>query len=120
MFVFLNVFLNKGNKPNEKVGTLEIGKNESSGEIAGRFFEWRGSNGTNDGGIWQWSNHEIYGGSYTMELISNGTKVLVVALNSDDWGLAEPNEPLFKTGAKGSLAYVPPTGKSFSAFWERV
>jgi len=120
MFVFLNVFLNKGNKPKEKVGTLEIGRNESSGEIQGRFFEWHGANGTSDGGIWQWDNHAIYGGKYTMELISNTTKDLVVALSNADWGLAEPNEPLFKNGAKGALSYKPPAGNAFTAFWGKL
>ena len=119
MFVFLNVFFKKNNSK-EKLGTLEIGKNEPSGQIDGRFFEWRGANGTSDGGKWKWDNHAVYGGSYTMELISNGTNALVVALNNADWGLTEPSEPFFKTGAEGSLAYVPPTGNALSAFWERI
>jgi hypothetical protein len=109
-------FLIRGNKPKEKVGTLEIGRNASSGKIDGRYFEWRGSNGTSDGGIWQWNNHAIYGGDFTMQLTSNETKALIVALNNLDWGLVEPNELLFKNGAKGSLAYVPPISRSFSAF----
>lgn len=116
--VYLNVFRTKKDKSNEKLGTLEIGKNTSSGNSSGRYFEWRGANGTTDGGVWQFQSHPaFYGYDHVMLLTSNITNRNVVTLYNADWGLSEPTDPIFKNGANGKLNYSPADGTSFLAEW---
>lgn len=121
MVVFLDVFRKKKDSSKEKLGTLEIGTNKPYGESNGRYFEWRGANGTSDGGIWKWENHPMYLlGDYIMVLISNETKAIVVTLINSDWGLTEPTDPIFKTNAGGTLSYYMPTGNAITASWKRI
>jgi hypothetical protein len=117
MFVNLNI---RRKDSAVKLGMLEIGRNKPSGASDGRFYEWRGANGTSDGGFWRWSNAAIYLNVFTMELFSNATKEKIATVENADWGMSEPVEPIFKVGANGLLIYLPPTGRAFQAFWEKV
>lgn len=112
MVVYLNVF-----KRDKTLGTLEIGKNASSGDIAGLYFEWRGQNGTNDGGIWEWAPDEY--GIAVMKLTSNQTQNMVVELWASNWkGADPPQEPWFKRDSEGQLWYYLPTSDRILARWK--
>ncbi len=98
-------------------GTLEIARKRFPGQTT-QVFEWRGENGSSDGGTWDW-NHNQYG-FVAMVLTSNNSGGFVGELTAHDhWGKSPlpPLEPWFKYGVRGGFRYVLPTGKELFCEW---
>ena len=126
MIVFLNVL---DRMRDVDFGTLQVGKNEPSGDSDGRYFEWRGKNGTSDGGTWSFSFYSTdgkWGGGnsphtqWVMVLVSNKTKEVAAEILNSDWGLAEPVAPWFKAGSHDFINQFPPGQPGVGAFWEKM
>ncbi len=117
MFIYLYV-TNMDMKGKVIGGTLEIAQKKFSGDQVTQVFEWRGENGTSDGGTWEWSKDSD--GFVAMMLTSNKTGTLIGELISADfWGKAPlpPIEPWFKNGSTGYFTYILPTGKELICQW---
>ncbi len=119
MFVYLNVtHITLYGKITS--GTLEIGKNQPYDSFVGQYFEWRGGNGTSDGGTWEWYYDK--NGFVAMKLTSNLTKKHIGSLMENSWNKnpLPPIEPWFKRGAKGYFTYIQPTGKELICNWTLI
>ncbi len=119
MFVYLNVtYMNLYGKITS--GTLEIAKKTFVGGQTTQTFEWRGGNGTSDGGMWEWFYDK--NGFVAMKLTSNLTQKHIGSLKENSWNKnpLPPIEPWFKRGAKGYFTYVQPTGKEFICDWKLI
>lgn len=116
MFIYL--YVSHMNLSGKTIGgTLEIAQKKFSDGQVTQVFEWRGENGTSDGGTWEWSKDSD--GLVAMMLTSNKTGTLIGILTSDSWGKAPlpPIEPWFKNGAHGYFVYIQPAGKDFICEW---
>jgi hypothetical protein len=119
MFVYLSVrYMNFFGKVT--TGTLEIGKNQPSSGSDGQYFEWRGGNGTSDGGTWEWFYDSD--GFVAMKLTSNLTKTIIGSLKENSWhkNPLPPIEPWFKKGSEGFFTYIQPTGKKLYCDWKLI
>jgi hypothetical protein len=117
MVVFLEVL---GKTSGQKVGKAEVGKNQPSQTSDGRYFEWTGVNGSMDGGTWFWEAGAINLHVFTMNLRSNITNHVIGRIESPDWGMTEPTEPLFKPGSSGRFIHMPPGGNAQEARWRKI
>lgn len=119
MFVYLSVRY-MSFKGNLTTGVLEISRKKFSNGQTTQTFEWRGGNGTNDGGTWEWFYDSD--GFVAMKLNSNITKTFVGSLKENSWMKSPlpPIEPWFKRGSEGFFTYIQPTGKKFICDWKMI
>ena len=114
MAIFLNVFrIIKNSKV--KLGTIEVGITKPPL----LYFEWRGTNGTDDGGKCDWvkNDHNFY----VLRLTSNRDGKTVGDISDDSWEPQNiPPEPYFKPGAEGAFWYYGPTQRVLIAKFERM